>query len=290
MFQELCSTDEFPHLPLTTDMEKFLWSATSFLWWKIYAVYISSGHFMLQCFRSFKSDGYQQYSLDIHRHTFKSCTDIIYSCKPILKTWSCADAGRCDDSGAVTSAADGTLCGKDFIIDHIRKGESIEEVLGHANHQVTFGIQASLPELLLVEKSNNGCTGNKMIRLLRAIGTFRGWQCWTKSKQQLDRLSERSVWTQAVQRSSQPALPRASQLTPIWSSDIAKPCPLAACFSRQGLRVQNGGCLEECKMAWATWQGIEHVLLDGHALEILRPWNMPNTSFYRCFCLLLHAD
>jgi len=38
--------------------------------------------------------------------------------------------------GAVAPAEDGTLMGHDFVVDHIVRGESIEEVLSRANHQV----------------------------------------------------------------------------------------------------------------------------------------------------------
>ena len=47
-----------------------------------------------------------------------------------------ANAGE----GAQSSFADGKLIGDGFVVDHIMKGESIQEVLSRANNQVSLSL------------------------------------------------------------------------------------------------------------------------------------------------------
>ena len=56
-------------------------------------------------------------------------------------------AGSCDAvGGALSSLADGRLVGDGFVVDNIVKGESIQEVLSHANNQVSqpFSYQTNI--------------------------------------------------------------------------------------------------------------------------------------------------
>lgn len=65
----------------------------------------------------------------------------------------CAEPGSYDGPGAVAAAADGKLVGKGFVVDHVIRGESIEEVLSRCNHQVRV---SAASEICLLYSSLRG--------------------------------------------------------------------------------------------------------------------------------------